>query len=241
MSSGVPSRLSAIRSTSWRCPSSPYDSHWRSVAAIGADEAGRDVVDGDSPRPELVRELARETDLRRLRRRVRLDAGEADTESRAARDVDDAPVRAAFIDGATACDMKNAPETFTSKMRLPVARRDLFERTSDLAEDAAGVVDENVDSLGGADFTDEAIDGALVDDVHDVASHFPPAETQRSRVSRSSSPRMSHAQTVAPRSAKARAIARPKPCAAPVTNAVRPLKSTFTRQRSGVAPCAGEQ
>ena len=58
------------------------------------------------------------------------------------------PLRAAFIPGATACERKNAPLTFTSKM-LCHPRRDLLERAPDLAEHAAGVVDEDVDAAGG--------------------------------------------------------------------------------------------
>jgi hypothetical protein len=52
---------------------------------VGSDEPRRDVVDGDAPRAQLVGELPREADLRGLGRRVRLDAGEADAESGAAR------------------------------------------------------------------------------------------------------------------------------------------------------------
>src|SRR6266404_2862985 len=57
---------------------------------VGAHDARGDVVDGDAERAELVGELARQPDLRRLRRGIDLDAGEADPESSAARDVDDA-------------------------------------------------------------------------------------------------------------------------------------------------------
>src|SRR5689334_25117682 len=56
---------------------------------IRAHESRRDVVDRDVPRPELVRELARQPDLRRLRRSVRLNSRETDPQSRATRDVDD--------------------------------------------------------------------------------------------------------------------------------------------------------
>src|SRR5262249_36839033 len=58
---------------------------------VGAHEAGRDVVDGDAELPELMRQLAGQADLRRLGRGVGLNAGEADAEPGAARDVDDAP------------------------------------------------------------------------------------------------------------------------------------------------------
>ena len=59
---------------------------------IGADEARRDVVDGDVPRPELVRELARQADLPGLGAGIGLDAGQADAETGAAGDVDDPAV-----------------------------------------------------------------------------------------------------------------------------------------------------
>src|ERR1043165_7825290 len=139
MSSGVPSRFSAMCSMSWRWPSVPYDSQigkplpgdpasvgrgeeqhavgdvFRSAEPfqrdvlnelalafgpvrlplllgrrVRAHEARRDVVDRNSPRTELVRELPREPDLRRLGGRVRLDARETDAAPGAARDVDDA-------------------------------------------------------------------------------------------------------------------------------------------------------
>ena len=57
---------------------------------VGAHEAGRDVVDRDAPRAELMRQLPGEADLRGLGRRVGLDAGQADPQARAAGDVDDA-------------------------------------------------------------------------------------------------------------------------------------------------------
>src|SRR4029079_14127954 len=40
MSCGVPRRLSAIRSISARCPSGPYDSHWRSVVGLDRTNPG---------------------------------------------------------------------------------------------------------------------------------------------------------------------------------------------------------
>src|SRR6185436_7799657 len=50
---------------------------------------------------------------------------------------------------------------------------------------------------------------------------------QRALVSASSLSRRSHPHTAAPALAKACAMARPKPWAAPVTSAVRPLKSNL--------------
>ena len=55
---------------------------------VGADEARRDVVDGDVPGPELMGELARQPDLPGLGAGIGLDAGEADAEAGAAGDVD---------------------------------------------------------------------------------------------------------------------------------------------------------
>src|SRR4029450_828904 len=102
---GAPRRLSAIRSTSARCPSSPYDSHWRSVVGLDRTNPGAMLltVMPHGPRscasarvspsvaaaPDLVRHPPPHPALRRLPPRVRLDAGEADAEAGAAGDVDD--------------------------------------------------------------------------------------------------------------------------------------------------------
>ncbi len=58
---------------------------------VGQHESRRHAVDRDAERAELVAELARQADQARLGRGIGLDAGLADAEARAARDVDDAP------------------------------------------------------------------------------------------------------------------------------------------------------
>ena len=113
---------------------------------VRAHEAGRDVVDGDAPRPELVGELAREADLRRLRRRVGLDAGEADAEPGAARDVDDPSAARRLHAGRHRLREVERAGDVDVEDRLPVRRRDLLERPADLSEHAAGVVHQNVDA-----------------------------------------------------------------------------------------------
>src|SRR5205085_948508 len=141
---------------------------------VRANESRRDVVDGDVPWSQLVRELPGEPDLCRLRRGVRLDAGEADSEARAAGDVDD-PTRARLlhsrrnrlgaVERAGDVDVEDA---------LPVARRDLLERAADLAEHSAGVVDEDVDaSARSRRLTHECLDGVLVRHVHDARRAAP--------------------------------------------------------------------
>ena len=79
---------------------------------------------------------------------------------------------------------------------------------------------------------DARVDGAAIAHVgaHRVAA--PPAARHNCSVSRSSSSITSQAQTCAPRSANARLMARPKPCAAPVTMTVLPVKVMFMD-----APC----
>ena len=112
---------------------------------VGAHEARRDVVDGDAPRPELVGELAREADLRRLGRRVGLDAGQADAQPGAARDVDDPPAARrlhARRHGLRAVERAGHVDV---EDRLPIPGRHLLERPTDLAEHAAGVVHQDVD------------------------------------------------------------------------------------------------
>src|SRR6185503_5370665 len=70
-----------------------------------------------------------------------------------------------------------------------------------------------------------------------VAKRAPAAGAACAAVSLSPSARMSHVQVSAPRAASACAIARPKPCAPPVTIAVLPGNSMFM----GVSPCGSVQ
>src|SRR5919197_2249711 len=55
-----------------------------------AQKARRHGVHGNAARPELVCQLAHEAELRRLGRGIRLDAGQADPETGAASDHDNA-------------------------------------------------------------------------------------------------------------------------------------------------------
>ena len=69
---------------------------------VGAHEAGRDAVDGDLPGAEFVPKLTGEGDDRRLRRRIRLDACQADGRPAPLEMLTIRPYCAAFIPGATA-------------------------------------------------------------------------------------------------------------------------------------------
>ena len=208
-----------MRSTSSRWPCVAVRLPLPLGRRVRAHEAGRDVVDGDAPRPELVRELPRQSDLRRLRRRVRLNAGEADAEPRAARDVDDAAAARRLHprrDGLRA--VERAGDVDVEDV-LPLVRRDLLERAADLAEHAAGVVHENVDAARRRRrFGDEGVDRALVAHVDDARRAHAASARDRAAASRAARPRGRRRPTRSRRArANASAIARPKPCAAPVT------------------------
>ena len=56
---------------------------------IRPNKAGRNVVHGDTPRPEFVRELPSQSNLSRLRRRIGLDACLTYSQARTAGDVHD--------------------------------------------------------------------------------------------------------------------------------------------------------
>ena len=100
----------------------------------------------------------------------------------------------------------------------------LDEMRTDVRPDLAG--------LGRAGLFDAALEeGGLPSLVHVIDT----IAAQSLAVSCTSSSRMSHAHTLAPRCANARLIARPNPCAAPVTIAVLPPKSRFTPVYSGSA------
>src|SRR5512146_3441362 len=68
-----------------------------------------------------------------------------------------------------------------------------------------------------------------------LVAHSPPAAAQRRCVSSSSSPSTSQAHTRAPRCVKARLMARPMPCAAPVTMTVLASKVRFIRGRDSLS------
>ncbi len=119
--------------------------------------------------PSLVRELPGESDLRRLGRRVRLDAGEADAQPGAAGDVHDAsPARRLHARRHGLRTVERAVHVH-GEDRLPFLRRDLFQRSSHLAEHAACVVHQDVHAprrrgcLG-----DERVHRGLVADVDDA-------------------------------------------------------------------------
>src|SRR5262249_43289945 len=97
-----------------------------------------------SPRSQLVGELAREADLRGLRRCIRLDPGQADAKAGAARDVDDASAARRFHAGRNGLRAIEGAGHVDVEDRLPLLRRDLLERPAPLAEHAAGIVDQDV-------------------------------------------------------------------------------------------------
>jgi len=140
---------------------------------LEAREAGRDIVDGAPKGAELVRELARQADLRRLRRGVGLDAGEADAEPGAARDVDDPAGARRLHARHTACARLKTPVTLTSKICCHCWGV-TFSIAGRLAADAAGVGDEDVDAAAaGEHLGDESLDRIGIGDVD--RAHLDPA------------------------------------------------------------------
>ena len=116
MSSGEPSRFSAMFWMSRCWPSSPIASHCRSVVGLERTKPGATLLTVMFHGPELVRELAREADLPGLGAGIGLDAGEADAEPGAARDVDDPPVALRLHARRDRLRHEEAPERLTSKI-----------------------------------------------------------------------------------------------------------------------------
>jgi hypothetical protein len=112
--------------------------------------------------------------------------------------------------------------TLTSKMAPPLLRRNLLERPSHLSEHAPALFTRMSTRPEAADAAaTHASNGGPVADVGDHRAARSSAVRHRASVSRSSSPSTSHAQTVR-HAGERHAIARPNPCAAPVTIAVFP-------------------
>ena len=83
----------------------------------------------------------------------------------AARDVDDAaPARPLHPRRDRLREVERSGHVHVEDA-LPLLRRDLLERATDLPEDAAGVVHEDVNACG---LGDECVDGRLVAHVHDT-------------------------------------------------------------------------
>src|SRR5581483_1139590 len=112
---------------------------------VREDEARRDRVHRDPERAELVGGLPREPELPCLGARVCLDSREADAASGAGRDVDDPPVAALLHPGRDRARADERARQVRIDDGLAVLVGDLFERPSDLPDDAARVVDEDVD------------------------------------------------------------------------------------------------
>ena len=133
------------------------------------------------------------------------------------------PARAAFIPGAAAWAKKKAALMFTAMMPFHCSSVTSSRGLPTWPEDAAGVVDQHVDMASGALASAsrtkaKTASRSVTSTVRTVQR--PPASRQRWRVSASSSASRSQAHTLAPRWAKASAMARPKPWAAPVTMTV---------------------
>ncbi len=129
-----------------------------------------------------MRELAREADLRRLGAAyawmpVRLMPSPAPLG-----DVDDPPAGARASCRAPRPATEERAGHVDVEDRLPVGRRDLLERPADLAEHAAGVVDQDVDLAGGAlDLGDERLHRCAVAHVDAARRQASPHSAARFR------------------------------------------------------------
>ena len=168
MSLGVPSRLRAIRSTSARWPSAPYDSHCRSVVGFDRTNPGAMLLTVMPHGPSScaswrVRPICAAFADAYAWMPVRLMPSPAPLEMLMIR-----PPRCCLhprrhrlraVEGAGDVDVED---------RLPFVGRNLLERPSHLAEHAAGVVHEDVDAARGRGRrSDAGIDRSAIADVRD--------------------------------------------------------------------------
>ena len=128
--------------------------------------------------------------------------------------------------------------TLTSKIARHSLRRDLLERPSHLSEHAAGVVHQDVDAARGRGRRGDArVDGGPVAHVGDHRAARSAGRRGTALPSRGARRRARHRpRRVRHARRTPRLMARPNPCAAPVTMAVLPLKSRFmgwSRRRRG--------
>src|SRR5512143_142127 len=150
------------------------------------------------------------------------------------------PPRAAFIAGATACEKRNAPVTLTSKIFCQSASETSSSGWPTWPSTPPALFTRMSTRPVAANASATNASAALLSLTSTRrAAHAPPAATQSRCVSSSSSSTKSQAQTLAPRWANARLMARPKPCAAPVTMAVLPSNAMFIRHGGGAR--RGEQ
>jgi hypothetical protein len=111
---------------------------------LAAHEAGRHGVDGDAVLAELMRELAHEAELRGLRRRAALDAGEAHAEPGARGDHHDAARAPALHHRDHRARGKEGALDVDVLDRVPRRLARLLNRLRRLPEDAARDMDEDV-------------------------------------------------------------------------------------------------
>ena len=138
------------------------------------------------------------------------------------------PKRCCFMPGATACAMKNAPDRLTSK----IACQSLSEISSSgrptwPSTPPALLTRMSMRRHRRLDFCDDRLDGAPVADIENMRNRqCSPA--QRNGLGEPGFVDVADMDACAAL-ANAFAMARPKPCAAPVTITVRPLNSMFMR------------
>ena len=210
------------------CPAAPSASHCRSVVGFERTKPGATVLTVMPKGPSSWASCRVSPIWPGLGAGVGLDAGEAEPEPRARRDVDDAAPAGRLHAGRRAPRHQEGARQVHVDDRLPVASSETSSMgAADLPEHAAGVVDQDVGRH--ASLRRQVREQPLATAVASVTSSgvghaaAPPAPRSR-RGPRPGRRRRSRRR----RRPQASAMARPKPCAAPVTSAVRPARSILT-------------
>ena len=195
--------------------------------ALGQRRPGRDRVHADPVRAELERHRLRQPPDRVLRRAVVREPGAARVDRVDRRDVDDRAAVALLPHlRRGGPDAEERAADVDAEDAVELGRRHVLEQE---VREHAGVVDEHVEPA-------EALDGGPDQRARRPASTRDvalggrdgrgPRRRAVARAPSSRSARRSASTTAAPASARRRAHAKPNPCAAPVTSATLPLRST---------------
>ena len=116
---------------------------------VGPHETGRDAVDGNVPRAQLMSELARQADHGGFGGGIGLDAGQAYRESGTAGNIHDAPEARGLHAWRDRLTQVERTTDVDGENRVPFLQCDGFQRLADLTQYTSGVVHENVDSTAG--------------------------------------------------------------------------------------------
>ena len=209
-----------------RWPSSPYDSHWRSVVGLERTKPGAMLFTVMPQGPSSWASWRVRPICAALADAYAWMPGEADAEPGAARDVDDAAGARRLHARRHGLGAVERAGHVDVEDDLPLLRRDLLERAAHLSEHAAGVVHQDVDAARSPQRPRRRRRPRRPCRARPRAPRGtgrpPPGTAAPSRAARHRSRRTPRPWRRARRTR--RLMARPKPCAAPVTITVLPLK-----------------